>query len=58
LTALDKFINCKQTKDMSNQRYLDKYNDVVKALKICNIILNVMEQIVKQENGDILDKSD
>ena len=57
-TVLDWFINCKQKEDMSDQKYLDMYNDAVKTLKSYNIIMNVSSLIIKQEHGDILNKSD
>ena len=57
-TVLDRFVNCKQKEDMSDQKYLDQFNDAVKTLKSYNIIINVASFIVKQEHGDISHKSD
>src|SRR5210317_802581 len=55
--ALDMFVNCKQTEDMSDQRFLDKYNDAVRHMKTSGIIMNVAELIIKQKHGDTSSKS-
>src|SRR5210317_193221 len=55
--ALDMFVNCKQTEDMSDQRFIDKYNDAVRLMKTSGIIMNVAELIIKQEHGDTSSKS-
>ena len=54
---LDKFINCKQAEDMSDQRYLDKFNDAVRAITTTEVVMNVSELIIKQEHGDVSTKS-
>ena len=42
---------------MSDPRYLDIYNDAVKALKSHQIMINVADIIVKQMHGDVSQKS-
>src|SRR5210317_585934 len=54
--AFDMFVNCKQTEDMSDQRFLDKYNEAVRLMKTSVIIMNVVELIIKQEHGDTSSK--
>ena len=56
-TVLDRFINCKQKEDMSDQKYLDQFNDAVRTLKSYNIMINVADLIVKQEHGDISNRN-
>ena len=56
--VLERFINCKQKEDVSDQKYLDLFNDNVKTIKSYNIIMNVANLIIKQEHGDISNKSD
>jgi len=51
------FVNCKQTEDMSDQRFLDKYNNAVRLMKTSGIIMNVAQLIIKQEHGDTSSKS-
>ena len=43
---------------MSDQRYLDKYNDSIKAMNNAGVILNVSELIAKQEHGDASSKTE
>ena len=52
-SAVEKFVNFKQPKDTSDQRYLDKFNYAVRELKRRIIVLNVPEVIINQENGDV-----
>ena len=55
-SAMEKFINWKQSEDMSNQRYLVTFNGAVQELKHSVIVMNVSELITKQEHGDIKKK--
>ena len=42
---------------MSDQRYLDKFNDAVRAITTTEAVMNVSELIIKQAHGDISIKS-
>ena len=50
---MEKFINCKQSEDMSDKIYSDKHNYAMRALKQIWIFINVSELITNQEHGDI-----
>ena len=57
-TVLDRFFNCKQKEETSDQKYLDMFNDNVKTIKSYNIIMNVADLIIKQEHGDTTNTND
>src|SRR5210317_616815 len=55
--VLNRCDNCKQTENISDQKFLDKYNDTVRLMKTSGIIMNVAELIIKQEHGKTSSKS-
>ena len=50
---MEKLFNCKKSEDMSDRIYLDKFNDIVWALKHSGIFMNVSSLIINKEHGDI-----
>ena len=50
-SAMDKFISCKKSEDMSDQIYLDKFNNAVRTLKYSGIVMNFSELITKKQHG-------
>ena len=51
-TIIDRFINCRQKEDESNQAYLQRYNNAVTALETNGVTVLASEVIAKQENKD------
>ena len=51
-TIIDRFINCKQKEEESNQTYLQRYNNAVTALETNGITVLASEVIAKQEHKD------